>query len=147
MFATALHSSVRVDTSHVVHETIDGEAILIHLGTGTYYSINGAGAEVWQWLAAGVTIDGLMALASARYVATPGEVRAGIEGLIEDLLREGLLVEGPADESSASPDLAREQVPFVMPPLQVYTDMQEFMLVDPLHDVDETAGWPHVKAE
>jgi hypothetical protein len=30
--------------------------------------------------------------------------------------------------------------------LQAYTDMQEFMLVDPLHEVDEVAGWPHARS-
>jgi hypothetical protein len=29
--------------------------------------------------------------------------------------------------------------------LHTYTDMQEFMLVDPIHDVATEAGWPHVK--
>lgn len=145
MFATALRC-FQVDTSQVVHETIDGETILIHLGTGTYYSIDGAGSEVWRWLAAGITSDALMALARARFAADPREVQSGIESLVADLLREGLLVEGPPNGPSAPPSPSDKRVPFVMPALQVYTDMQEFMLVDPLHEVDETTGWPHAKA-
>lgn len=49
-----------VNAPHVVHETIDGEAILIHLVTGTYYSLDGVGAELWGALAAGVDRDALV---------------------------------------------------------------------------------------
>lgn len=51
---------------------------------------------------------------------------------------------------SASEEIANGVPPvvgaFVAPVLHKYTDMQEFMLVDPLHDVEADAGWPHVKA-
>jgi hypothetical protein len=29
--------------------------------------------------------------------------------------------------------------------LQKYTDMESLLLADPIHDVDEEAGWPQVK--
>ena len=35
-----------------MHETMDGETILIHLETGAYYSLDGAGADTWELLAA-----------------------------------------------------------------------------------------------
>ena len=43
----------RINAPHVVHETIDGETILIHLGTGAYYSLEGVGAHVWGLAVAG----------------------------------------------------------------------------------------------
>jgi hypothetical protein len=140
-------ASVHVNTSHVVHETIDGETILIHLGSGTYYSLDGVGSEVWVALAPGTTREQLLAGAIERFTGNPEEVEVGLSSLLEDLLREGLLVEdegGTAVESSSFPP---GKVPFTAPVLHVYTDMQEFMLVDPLHDVDEVAGWPHAKTD
>jgi hypothetical protein len=135
-----------INAAHVVYETIDDETILIHLGTGTYYSLDGAGAEVWELLAAGADRRRLLAMAGDRYAAEPDEVERGLSSLLAELLREGLLVEG---EPAASPELLRfpsGRVPFVNPVLRAYTDMQEFMLVDPLHDVDKVAGWPHAKS-
>jgi hypothetical protein len=32
---------------------------------------------------------------------------------------------------------------FAPPRLEVFDDLQDLFLVDPIHDVDE-AGWPHV---
>jgi hypothetical protein len=34
---------------------------------------------------------------------------------------------------------------FTQPVLEVYTDMQDLLLLDPIHEVDEEAGWPSPK--
>ena len=39
--------------SDVAGEVIDGEAILIHLRTGIYYSLTGVGSATWQLLLSG----------------------------------------------------------------------------------------------
>jgi hypothetical protein len=135
-----------VNTPHVVHETIDGEAILIHLVTGTYYSIDGVGAELWEVFAAGADQDAVIAAAERRYDGDPIEVARGVRELAVELLREGLLIEAEPPPASELPSLPPGRAPFVVPALGKYTDMQEFMLVDPLHEVDEVAGWPHAKA-
>jgi hypothetical protein len=131
---------------HVVHETIDGEAILIHLVTGTYYSLDGVGAEIWGVLAAGADQEALLEAAEQRYEGDPLEIARGISGLAAELLSEGLLIESQAQLEQDPPELPSGRVPFAAPVLNTYTDMQEFMLVDPLHEVDEVAGWPHAKA-
>jgi Coenzyme PQQ synthesis protein D (PqqD) len=136
----------RVDPRRVVHETIDGETILIHLGTGTYYSLDGVGAEAWELLAAGATRETLLAFARRRYLGDPVEIELGLLGLVDRLLEEGLLVERDELPGSKSNGRPGGQVEFAVPVLQAYTDMQEFMLVDPLHEVDEVAGWPHAPA-
>jgi hypothetical protein len=140
-----MRGSVTVNTSHVVHETIDGEAILIHLGTGTYYSLDGIGAEVWELLVAGADREGLLAAAVERYDGERDTIERGLSRLVDELLREELLLEVESRPAAVRCDLPAGRVPFVDPVLNIYTDMQEFMLVDPLHDVDETAGWPHAK--
>jgi hypothetical protein len=137
---------VRVDQTHVVHETIDGETILIHLGTGTYYSLEGVGSEVWQLLATGRTLASVLALARDRYLGDPLEIELGLSGLVQELIREELLVENDVGERPDDCGLPAGQVEFAAPVLQAYTDMQQFMLVDPLHDVDESSGWPHARA-
>ncbi len=137
--------SIQVNAAEVVHETIDGEAILIHLGTGTYYSMDGVGAELWALVAAGADRDGVIAASQQRYQGDPEHIRAGVDRLIDELLDQGLLVQGPPAPGADQPRLPAGQIPFSDPELHTYTDMQEFMLVDPLHEVDEAAGWPHAK--
>jgi hypothetical protein len=137
--------SIQLNAAEVVHETIDGEAILIHLGTGTYYSLDGVGAELWGLAAAGADRDDVVAAAHDRYQGDSEHIGASVNGLIEQLLEQGLLVERPPAPGTEHPRLPAGQIPFSDPELHTYTDMQEFMLVDPLHEVDEAAGWPHAK--
>ncbi len=128
----------------MVHETIDGEAILIHLVTGTYYSLDGTGAEVWGALTSGADQDVLLAAACERYDGDPADVGDAVSRLAEQLLGDGLLVECDP-RPPEGPLFPAGRVQFAPPVLHTYTDMQEFMLVDPLHEVDEAAGWPHAK--
>jgi len=39
-----------------------------------------------------------------------------------------------------------ERVPFVSPSFTTFTDMQDIILLDPVHEVD-TQGWPHASAD
>jgi hypothetical protein len=132
----------------VVHETIDGEAILIHLRTGTYYSLDGAAAEIWALLVDGMPDTEVVARLQRSYETEEALLAESVSALVEELLQEGLLIQAPDDFAPVA--LAAEgpkaDGPFVAPVLHKYTDMQEFMLVDPIHDVDLDVGWPHVKA-
>jgi hypothetical protein len=156
------HEQLAVNTAQVVHETIDGETILIHLGSGAYYSLAGCGAEVWELLAAGAGVEEVLASTQTRYDADPEHVAQPVRALLDELLAEELILKGASDVPSVpQPDEDGTQAvslsastgdsepaaraPFVAPVLHKYTDMQQFMLVDPLHDVEQDVGWPHLK--
>lgn len=133
---------VVANTQMVVHETIDGETILIHMGTGTYYSIDGAGSDIWNMAAAGHREDEIAACVAKRYRIDVEGVTDCVTALVAELLEEELLI-SVADGAAKPVDLPDPTSEFVPPALQKYVDMQEFMLADPLHDVDPAAGWPH----
>jgi hypothetical protein len=159
---------LRINAPHVVHETIDGETILIHLGTGAYYSLEGLGAHVWGLAVTVGNEREIVADVQSRYDADPQLLAEAVGSLLQELLEEELLACAEAandDRVDGSPagagtsravtaDSARQAdasasalaLEFVAPVLSKYTDMQEFMLIDPIHDVEEEAGWPHVKA-
>jgi hypothetical protein len=138
------------DASHVVHETIDGEAILIHLGTGTYYSLDGVGAEIWGVLAAGAHPDALIAAGLERYEGDPaGGARAAESRRGAGPRR--LVIEGEPQPVTPAPGLPSGRVPFTAPVLRSYTDMQDFMLVDPLFidpspETEEVARGSHAQS-
>ena len=101
-----LDSRYEVNKPDVVDESVDGEVLIVHLGTGAYYSSRGVGDAAWQLIAAGSTAletSGLLQAAGPAVTVVPGE-----------------------------------------PVLEKYTDMQELLLLDPIHDVEE-AGWPKAK--
>ena len=72
--------------------------------------------------------------------------------LLEALQNDGLIEacdEGPAatDQDPVlqkADDQDGDRPEFTIPELHMHTDMQEFLLVDPIHEVDDS-GWPHKK--
>ena len=140
---------IRIDPREVVHETLDGEVILIALQTGCYYALDGSGAEVWDALVAGRSAPEVVAELEQRYRAEPGGIAEAVADLVRRLVEERLVVPVASNGSVPTPERPAAQAPadaaaFPPPVLHKFTDMQDFLLVDPIHDVDD-AGWPHVR--
>jgi hypothetical protein len=140
-----VESTYRVNSPYVVHETIDGEVIIVNLDSGSYYSLDQAGADLWESLAQGASLGHAVELLEHRYTAQPGAIANAVQALVAELLAENLLRLGePAPADGPAPAPNGEARPFVAPVLHKHTDMQDLLLLDPIHEVDE-AGWPAVK--
>jgi hypothetical protein len=134
----------RVNSPNVIHETIEGEVILIDLKTGTYYSLRDSGAAVWQAIEQGAVEDGIEAELRSRYDGSEEQIRGAVRQLLAELEREGLI---RADEGEAAPaatpsNNGAARLPFAAPVLEKHTDMQDLILLDPVHEVG-AEGWPH----
>jgi hypothetical protein len=131
----------------VVHETIEGEVILIQIETGYYYSLGGSGARIWRLLERGRSLEEVAAALERAHGGSP-EIRPAVARLIEELQNETLLEPATArpDVSGDDDDTEASEVAgsFVPPLLERYEDMQDFLLVDPIHEVDDS-GWPNKK--
>ena len=135
---------LRVNSPNVIYETIEGEVILIDLKTGTYYSLRDSGAAVWQAIEQGAGEDGIAAELRSRYDASEGEIRAAVRRLLDELEREGLVraEEGEAAPTAPASGNGAGRLPFAAPVLEKHTDMQDLILLDPVHEVG-AQGWPH----
>lgn len=141
-----------INQPEVVSETIDGEAVIIHLITGSYYSLSQVGTAVWSLLEAGVDSKSIVNQLTRQYDASAEDIDRAIAHLLEQLQQEALIEPLPQSaEISPSAELANghlpdQKQPFEAPILQKYTDMQDLLLLDPIHEVEET-GWPNKKVE
>ena len=139
----------RINTPTVTHETIDGEAVIINLDSGNYYSLVDAGSFIWALVERGASASEVQDLLQQTYQGTATDIDQGVEELLSQLQQENLIVavdEGP----TVVPNELQQVVPsnnghekplFNAPSLNKYSDMQELLLLDPIHDVDD-AGWP-----
>ncbi len=138
-----------VDPTRVAHETIDGEAILIHMKTGFYYSLEGVGSQIWGALVDGYAPEQIVQQLGGRYDAPREAIETSVSALVDELRNEGLIDDAgiaPSSGKRAENELSGETGPaceeFEVPVLHRYTDMADFILVDPIHEVDER-GWPN----
>lgn len=122
----------------IVSEEVAGETIIINLLNGHYHRLEGTASRLWgaakeptdfrAWLiGAGVEADALMESDLAAFALALFE--AGLIRLAE----------------AAEPALRRlaATAPSDPPPLvlESYSDMEDLLLLDPIHDVDDH-GWP-----
>lgn len=80
-------------SEQIVSKLMDGEAIVINLTSGVYYSMEGTAAKIWRDLCAGVDLDTLIADAQGAFPGQP-DVPAQIEAFVAQLVTDGLLAEG-----------------------------------------------------
>ena len=126
--------------AQVVHETLDGETVVINLATGTYYSLEGTAAGLWEALLAGETAAATAARLAGEHDADAGAVLAAVEAFHAQLHAEQLITEPPAAVGVSDGSLGTLEPP----KLQAYTDLNEHLLLDPIHDVERGEGWPAV---
>jgi coenzyme PQQ synthesis protein D (PqqD) len=135
-----------VNAPSVVSEIIDGEVIIMNLKSGNYYSSDKLGAVVWSWIEEGKTEPEMTRLAALRYRASPQQIGASFRIFFDRLMTEDLVRQVEADDaaSAAEPNHTSPQEDFVAPELCTYTDMQDLLLLDPIHEVNQE-GWPQAK--
>ncbi len=74
---------------------VDGQAVLLSLKTERYYGLDEVGTRVWEALAAGATLAEAAAAIEREFDAPAATIRADIEALLGDLVRERLVEPAP----------------------------------------------------
>ena len=134
-----------LNSDNVVHDTIDGEVLAIRSDTGAYYSMQGSAATVWCALISGGPVDHLVGVVAEHHGADAHSVGASLLPFAESLVAEALLLRAPTDSHPAQPELPPETrgQEWRAPTFEKYTDMQDLLLFDPIHEV-QPQGWPLV---
>lgn len=123
----------------VVSEAFDGDIVVLDLDSGRYFSFTDSGCALWEGLVEGVA-PGSLLHDGAPYTTDD------IEGFVKKLLEYKLLiaVTEPATTvvlAATSEKLAQARE---KPEVTVFDDLADLFLADPIHDVEEQAGWPVV---
>lgn len=111
------HIAVQIPPT-IVSDTLEGDTIVIDINSGAYYTLNPVAGEVWH------------------KVKESGSVEIGYsvehDECLSELVAEALLIcELPVGVGTGAAGTAFTK----------YVDMQDLLLADPVHEVDE-AGWP-----
>lgn len=130
----------------MIAELVEGEVIAIDLDRGSYYSLVGPAAEVWGALLAGRTCQEILAAAKIPSDPEVLEQAAGakLKGFVESLLVEQLIRPAAPQDRAASNTPLAAIAPWSEGGLRFerFNDMQDLLILDPIHEVDDEAGWP-----
>jgi hypothetical protein len=132
----------RVRTPEVTSEDFKREVLIIDLKTGHYHSLRGVAATIWRLLDAGQSLQESILWMEKCY-ATPHEtLEADTKSFVADLEKLGLImaVEERAGNNAA---IETDDAPYAQPTIDSYGDLQDLLLLDPIHEIAPEAGWPH----
>jgi hypothetical protein len=125
----------------VVYEKFDDESVLINFETGIYFSLRGSAPRIWNLLQSPSTLDSI----AMQIGATETLARNTIETFLTELAAQSCVLARQVEEIEVvgSPASAGDAEAFEPPILQAFQDLQELIVVDPVHEVDAKDGWPH----
>lgn len=123
-----------------VAQDFEGEIIALNLASGTYFSLRDLGAVLWRDLAAGHPVETLAALAAGTLGGPQPVQDFAANAAAQGLMRPAASAATPGEEPRLAAALADGTPPALI--FEIYEDMKSLILLDPVHEVDETRGWP-----
>ncbi len=127
----------RVQRPDVVEQLIGDELVVINFGNGRYHGIRAGGVRVWQMLDAGFSLGEIVRSFDADFQVVFADLRRFVAELqTQELIMPDSQRHSPEAQASW-PALAYHSAE-----LETRDDMQDFLTLDPIHDVDAN-GWPN----
>lgn len=128
-----------LNESKMFSDIADGIAIVINSETGIYYGMNSFGTAVFENILAGASIEDITASIEAMPQA-PADIARAINDFIEQLVNFEILIEGKSYGSASIDSTVAQKDGFKLV-AQEYSDAQELLLADPIHEVKNETGW------
>jgi len=129
----AISSIIAANEKQVAAKVMDGEAILINLGTGIYYSLGGTGGFIWSLVEKRVAIQDIIGSVVDHYDVTLADANADVMRLSTELCAEGLAItsEGASSTDAVLANATGVKLPYEAPSMEKFTDMAEMFALDP----------------
>jgi len=123
----------------IVADDFEDEMVLIDVHKGLYFSMRGSAKEIWKAFKDSQSRSALL----GRLADQHGEDSLqSINQAIDRMVEHELLISGPPPKNGVPVLHGLTVSAFIAPIVDVFTDMAELIAIDPVHEVDEAAGWP-----
>lgn len=136
-----------INEPEVIYEVFGDEVVAVNLDTGIYYSLRGSAYEIWLSLKSPASINQVLDLILEKFEGKVDEIDKHIHQFINKLISLNLVkVSTNAAENKSQTNPLATKLVFLPPEIDIFSDMQDILLLDPVHDVDES-GWPILKGQ
>lgn len=139
----AMNTQLEVNQAEAAATIMDGEAVMMNLTLGIYYSTDAVGARIWGLAAEGYTLDEIANQLTLEYDVTPAQAAADVQRMADQFVAEGLLrvvtLPRPSPAQPA-PSTASKQ-PYSPPQLEIFREMGHLLALDPPMPGLENMSW------
>jgi len=137
-----MKDSFRLNEEEAVSKVFDGEAVIINISNGMYYSLDQVGALIWELLVGGHSLEAIVEAVVANYDVSSQQAQTDVEKLGTELCHENLLAVSsdnpvPLENLTSAP----KKLPYVSAKLNVYRDMGDLLALDPPMPGLENTPW------
>lgn len=141
-----LQTRLRLNQAEAAATVIEGEAIMMNLAQGIYYSTDGVGARIWELAVAGAPLGAVSETLTVEYAVSREQAEQDVLRLTEQFVAERLLV--LSDETAAPAPVAptRKGAAYTSPSLEIYREMGHLLALDPPMPGIENLSWDEPQA-
>ena len=126
-----MNNCFKIGSPDVVFEEFGGEMVVLNLASGQYFGLNPAGAACWHAIVSGASIAD---------VGDRPDIRTTLSVFAQRLQELGLVVPADGETPTGQPTTVLDFQG--TPSVEVFNDLADLIVADPIHDVDVGAGWP-----
>ena len=87
----SLTQGYTIDKDKVTYRNIDGEAVILNLDNGHYYSLNDVGTKIWEYINNQKSLCEILDLLKEEYKVPAKKLQKDLLGLLKDLQKERLV--------------------------------------------------------
>ena len=122
-----------------VADEFEDETVIIDIDKGIYFSLQGSSVLIWKLFQQSQCLSSVLDEAAQ---ALPDDACRAIREAIDSFIAHELLVDAEPTVRDPLRLNSFAGVAFAPPVFQVFSDLAELITIDPVHEVDEAAGWP-----
>jgi hypothetical protein len=127
-----LDSRFEHNDSEVAAKVIEGEAILINLSNGTYYSMDKVGGFVWELIKKNYSLGEIVKVITDHYDVSAEQAKTDLETLTTSLLEENIVSIGKGEKQEKGfMTPPSHKLNYETPKLNTYRDMDDLLALDP----------------
>lgn len=129
-------------SADIACEEFDGEMVILNLASGHYFALNRSAAALTTGLLQGFAIEALTSIEGAGFTAEQAA------HFFKELTVHELVAPDHSNVPVPLDTVIRSSINGLTEPptLEVHADLADLIIADPIHDSDESVGWPIQKA-
>jgi Coenzyme PQQ synthesis protein D (PqqD) len=129
-------NSYQINSKDVAFDIIEAHVLVINLRTGKYFHLVDSAAMIWRYITESKNVSEIETLLFSHYDVQRELLTREVKHFINELLDESLIFKSEDDSELASiVEVLPGKNEFKGPALEVFTDLQEFLLLDPIHEI------------
>lgn len=135
----------KINEEKMFYDMADGVAVVINFTTGIYYGFDDLSSMVFDSLIKGASENSVLA-SIKKLPGCPEDIDSKFNSFISAIKEKEIVIGDGSGNEAPELDAKLAEAGFELT-VTDYSDVQDILLADPVHEVEPEMGWPFIKEE